>query len=68
MVGLAEHAWNSCNAPKVATASTLDTAWRIHALFVTHRDWAEAFLSGKWVRSYGNEHWELAEDGLIHSR
>ena len=49
-VRLAEDGWNSRNASKVATAYTLDTKWRNRAHFVTNRDEAEAFLSGKWVR------------------
>ena len=49
-VRLAEDGWNSRDASKVATAYTLDTKWRNRAHFVTNRDEAEAFLSGKWVR------------------
>jgi nuclear transport factor 2 (NTF2) superfamily protein len=29
-------------------------------------EWHDA--SGKWYRSYGNENWEFAEDGLMHHR
>ncbi len=24
--------------------------------------------SGQWFRAYGNEHWEFAADGLMHTR
>lgn len=102
-VRLAEDGWNTRDAARVATAYTLDTKWRNRAHFVTSRDEAEAFLSGKWVReneyrlikelwaftgnriavryayewrddsgnwfrSYGNENWEFAEDGLMRNR
>jgi len=102
-VRLAEDGWNTRDAAKVAKAYTLDTKWRNRAHFVTNRDEAEQFLSGKWIReneyrlikelwaftdnriavryayewrddsgnwfrSYGNENWEFADDGLMQNR
>ncbi len=102
-VRLAEDGWNSRDAAKVATAYTLETKWRNRAHFVTNRQEAEAFLTGKWIReneyrlikelwaftdnriavryayewrddtgnwfrSYGNENWEFAGDGLMQNR
>lgn len=102
-VRLAEDGWNTRDAAKVAMAYTRDTKWRNRVHFLTNRDAAEAFLSGKWVReieyrlikelwaftanriavryayewrddsgnwyrSYGNENWEFAEDGLMRHR
>lgn len=102
-VRLAEDGWNGRDPAKVALAYTLDTKWRNRAQFVTNRQEAEAFLTGKWIReneyrlikelwaftgnriavryayewrddsgnwfrSYGNENWEFAEDGLMQNR
>lgn len=102
-VRLAEDGWNSRDPAKVALAYTLDTQWRNRAHFVTSRQQAEAFLTGKWIReneyrlikelwaftgnriavryayewrddswnwyrSYGNENWEFAADGLMQHR
>lgn len=102
-VRLAEDGWNGRDPSKVAMAYTLDTKWRNRAHFVTNRQEAEAFLSGKWIReneyrlikelwaftdnriavryayewrddsgnwfrSYGNENWEFAADGLMQNR
>lgn len=102
-VRLAEDGWNSRDPAKVALAYTLDTQWRNRAHFVTNRQQAEAFLTGKWIReneyrlikelwaftgnriavryayewrddswnwyrSYGNENWEFAADGLMQHR
>ncbi len=102
-IRMAEDGWNTRDAAKVATAYTLDTKWRNRAHFVTNRQEAEAFLTGKWIReneyrlikelwaftenriavryayewrddsgnwfrSYGNENWEFAEDGLMQNR
>lgn len=102
-VRMAEDGWNGRDPAKVALAYTLDTKWRNRAHFVTNRQEAEAFLTGKWIReneyrlikelwaftgnriavryayewrddswnwyrSYGNENWEFAEDGLMQNR
>ena len=102
-VRLAEDGWNSRDPAKVALAYTLDTQWRNRTHFVTNRQQAEAFLTGKWIReneyrlikelwaftgnriavryayewrddswnwyrSYGNENWEFAADGLMQRR
>ena len=49
-VRLAEDGWNGRDPAKVALAYTLDTKWRNRAQFVTNRQEAEAFLTGKWIR------------------
>ena len=102
-VRLAEDGWNNRDPAKVALAYTLDTQWRNRVHFVTNRQQAEAFLTGKWIReneyrlikelwaftgnriavryayewrddswnwyrSYGNENWEFAADGLMQHR
>lgn len=102
-IRLAEDGWNSRDAAKVALAYTPDTKWRNRAHFVTNRQEAQAFLTGKWIReneyrlikelwaftenriavryayewrddsgnwfrSYGNENWEFAENGLMQNR
>ena len=102
-IRLAEDGWNSRDPAKVALAYTPDTKWRNRAHFVTNRQEAEAFLTGKWIReleyrlikelwaftenriavryayewrddssnwyrSYGNENWEFADNGLMRAR
>lgn len=47
-VRLAEDGWNSRDAAKVALAYTTDTKWRNRSQFVTNRQEAEDFLTGKW--------------------
>ena len=49
-VRAAEDGWNSRDAAKVATAYTVDSAWRNRAEFPTGRDEIEAFLTAKWAR------------------
>lgn len=49
-IRLAEDGWNSRDPAKVAKAYTLDTKWRNRVHFVTNRQEAEAFLTGKWIR------------------
>ncbi|WP_340109968.1 nuclear transport factor 2 family protein [Pikeienuella sp. HZG-20] len=49
-VRLAEDAWNSRDAKRVAQAYTLDSRWRNRAEFVEGRDQIEAFLIRKWAR------------------
>ena len=68
-VRLAEDGWNSRDAAKVVTAYTLDTEWRNRVTFVTNRKEAEGHDdSGNWFRSYGNENWGFAENGLMQNR
>ena len=47
---LAEDAWNSRDAARVALAYTPDSQWRNRAEFVIGRDQIEAFLTRKWGR------------------
>lgn len=47
-VRLAEDAWNTRDAAKVALAYTPDTQWRNRAEFATNRAEAQAFLERKW--------------------
>ncbi|MHA3979079.1 nuclear transport factor 2 family protein [Halovulum sp. GXIMD14794] len=47
-VRAAEDAWNSRDPARVATAYTLDTAWRNRADFPQGRAEVEAFLARKW--------------------
>lgn len=49
-VRLAEDAWNSRDAAKVALAYSLDTRWRNRAEFVNNREEAQAFLTRKWEK------------------
>jgi uncharacterized protein len=49
-VRLAEDAWNSRDAQKVAAAYTADSRWRNRAEFVTGREEIVAFLTRKWQR------------------
>jgi uncharacterized protein len=49
-VRLAEDAWNTRDAQKVALAYTVDSVWRNRAEFVTGRPAIEAFLMRKWTR------------------
>src|SRR6059058_5147527 len=100
---LAEDAWNTRDAARVALAYTADSRWRNRAGFLQGRAAIEAFLtrkwqreldyrlikevwafhenriavrfayewhddSGFWYRSYGNENWEFADDGLMVHR
>jgi hypothetical protein len=102
-VRLAEDAWNTRDAERVALAYTPDSQWRNRAEFLQGRDAIVAFLtrkwhreldyrlikelwafrddriavrfayewhddSGNWFRSYGNENWEFAANGLMHRR
>jgi len=102
-VRLAEDGWNSRDPEKVASAYTIDSAWRNRAEFINGRQNIVAFLtrkwakeldyrlikelwafdgnriavrfayewhddSGQWYRSYGNENWQFAEDGLMQFR
>lgn len=49
-VRLAEDAWNSRDAQKVALAYTLDSRWRNRSEFVNGRSGIIAFLKRKWSR------------------
>jgi nuclear transport factor 2 (NTF2) superfamily protein len=49
-VRLAEDAWNSRDAEKVALAYTLDSRWRNRAEFVDGREEIIAFLKRKWAK------------------
>ena len=49
-VRLAEDAWNSRDAEKVAQAYTLDSRWRNRSEFVNGRPAIIAFLKRKWER------------------
>ena len=49
-VRLAEDAWNTRDAQKVALAYTVDSRWRNRAEFITGRADIEAFLMRKWHR------------------
>lgn len=49
-VRLAEDAWNSRDAAKVALAYSADTQWRNRTEFVHNREEAEAFLARKWKK------------------
>lgn len=49
-VRLAEDGWNSRNPEKVSLAYSIDTKWRNRSHFVSNRDEAQAFLTGKWQK------------------
>jgi nuclear transport factor 2 (NTF2) superfamily protein len=49
-VRLAEDAWNSRDAEKVALAYTVDSRWRNRAEFVNGRQEIIAFLKRKWTK------------------
>ncbi len=102
-VRLAEDAWNSRDAHRVAQAYTVDSYWRNRSEFIQGRDPIVSFLlrkwqreldyrlvkelwgfrnnriavrfayewhdsGGDWFRSYGNENWEFADNGLMQRR
>jgi hypothetical protein len=47
---LAEDAWNSRDAARVALAYTVDSRWRNRSEFFSGREAIEAFLTRKWQR------------------
>ncbi|CAM3309747.1 hypothetical protein XNC1_2266 [Xenorhabdus nematophila ATCC 19061] len=49
-VRMAEDAWNTRDASKVALAYNKDTQWRNRAEFIHGRNDAEKFLSRKWKK------------------
>ena len=102
-VRLAEDAWNTRDALRVAGAYTPDSRWRNRSEFLQGTDEIIAFLQRKWIReldyrlvkdlwafhenriavrfqyewhdaagawfrSYGNEQWEFAPNGLMARR
>jgi uncharacterized protein len=67
-VRLAEDAWNSRDAARVALAYTPDSRWRNRSRFVTGRDEIEAFLTDKWRRELDyrliKELWAFTDDRI----
>lgn len=51
-IRMAEDGWNSRDAAKVALAYSENTQWRNRTHFVSNRQEAEDFLSGKWLREH----------------
>ena len=51
-VRLAEDAWNSRDASRVALAYTVDSRWRNRSEFLQGRAAIEAFLARKWQREH----------------
>lgn len=49
-VRLAEDGWNSRDAAKVALAYSENTKWRNRVHFVSNRQEAQDFLTGKWIK------------------
>ena len=61
----AEDAWNTRDPERVSLAYT----WAFHENRIAVRfayEWRDD--SGSWFRSYGNENWEFAENGLMRRR
>lgn len=52
-VRMAENAWNTRDAAKVALAYTPDTRWRNRSEFLNGRAEVEAFLTRKWAQENG---------------
>ncbi len=52
-VRMAEDAWNTQDADKVALAYTPDTQWRNRSEFLSGRDEVRAFLRRKWAQESG---------------
>ena len=52
-VRMAENAWNTRDAAKVALAYTPDTRWRNRSEFLNGRAEVEAFLTRKWAQETG---------------
>lgn len=51
-VRLAEDAWNTRDAQRVALAYTRDSRWRNRAEFIQGRDEIDAFLRRKWAKEH----------------
>ena len=67
-VRMAENAWNTRDASKVAMAYTQDTKWRNRSEFLNGGAEVEAFLYGKWAGEYGyrliKEIWAYSADRI----
>ena len=67
-VRMAENAWNTRDASKVAMAYTQDTKWRNRSEFLNGRAEVEAFLKGKWAVENGyrliKEIWAYSADRI----
>ncbi len=67
-VRLAEDAWNSRDAERVALAYTEDSQWRNRAEFPVGREEIAAFLKRKWARELDyrliKELWTFADDRI----
>lgn len=67
-VRMAENAWNTRDAIKVAQAYTVDTRWRNRSEFLSGREEVEAFLACKWQVENGyrliKEIWAFAENRI----
>jgi nuclear transport factor 2 (NTF2) superfamily protein len=67
-VRMAEDAWNSRDAARVAPAYTTDSRWRNRVEFLQGRDAIEAFLVRKWSRELDyrliKELWTHAENRI----
>jgi len=67
-VRLAEDAWNSRDAERVALAYTEDSQWRNRAEFPVGREEIVAFLKRKWARELDyrliKELWTFADDRI----
>jgi nuclear transport factor 2 (NTF2) superfamily protein len=49
---MAENAWNTKDAARVAGAYTVDSVWRNRSEFISGRDEIQAFLTRKWEREH----------------
>jgi len=49
---MAENAWNTKDAARVAGAYTVDSVWRNRSEFIRGRDEIQAFLTRKWEREH----------------
>jgi hypothetical protein len=58
-VQMAENAWNTKDALKVAQAYTIDTEWRNRSEFINGRAEVIAFLERKWAKE---QHYKLKKE------
>ena len=67
-VQAAEDAWNTRDPQRVASAYTLDSAWRNRDEFITGRDQIIAFLTRKWAKELDyalrKDLWAFTEDRI----
>jgi len=67
-VQLAEDAWNSRDAQRIALAYTIDTEWRNRSTFVNGREEVIKFLTGKWQKELSyklrKELWAFTENKI----